>query len=80
MELAVGVEVEVGFEYQVFGGLAEAMHNTEWSATPTKRMTGPGEFTIELSGLKAGTEYQYRALVKHPKITVRGDHKRIVVH
>ncbi len=78
-ELAGASAVEVSFEYQPFRGLAQAMDNTDWTATPTKTMTAPGEFTITVSGLKPGAEYQYRAVVKHPKITMRGDNRRIVV-
>jgi len=36
-----------------------------------------GRFKDEVTGLKPGTEYQYRAIVRHPKITMRGDHKRV---
>ncbi len=72
-------EVAVGFEYQVYAGFAEVMYNTEWTATETVRMPAPGKFSIEVEGLKPGTEYQFRAVVSGPKITMRGDHKRVVV-
>lgn len=71
-------QVTVGFEYQIYGGFAEAMYNTEWTSTETVPMTAPGRFSIEVEGLKPGTEYQYRAVVTSPKITMRGDHKRLV--
>ena len=69
--------VDVGFEYQVYGGFAEAMYNTEWTSTKTVRMSAPGKFSIEAQGLEPGTEYQFRAVVTSPKITMRGDHKRV---
>jgi len=71
-------EVSVGFEYQVYAGFAEVMYNTEWTSTETMRMPAPGKFSIEVEGLKPGTEYQVRAVVTSPKITMRGDHKRVV--
>ena len=71
--------VEVSFEYQVYGGFAEAMYNTEWSSTKTVRMSSPGKFSIEEQGLESGKEYQFRAAVTSSKITMRGDHKRVVV-
>ena len=77
IELGGAGEVEVGFEYQVYGGFAAAMHNADWTPTPAKRMSAPGAFEIEVSGLPTGVEYQYRAYVKHPRITMRGDHKLI---
>ncbi len=71
-------DVSVGFEYQVYGGFAEAMDNPDWIRTEATRLTEPGPFAVEVEGLKPGTEYQYRALATSPKITVRGDHKRVV--
>lgn len=72
-------KVTAGFEYQVYGGFAEAMYNTEWTATETVAITAPGPFSIEVEGLKPATEYQFRAVVTSPKITMRGDHKRVAV-
>ena len=72
-------QVTVGFEYQVYGGFAEAMYNTEWTATEAVAMTAPGRFSVEVEGLKPATEYQFRAFVTTPKITMRGDHKRVAV-
>jgi len=77
LEMAGASEVEVGIEYQAYRGFAEAMYNTEWTAVPAKTMTRPGRFEVEVRGLKPGVEYQYRAFVKHPKITMRGDYQRV---
>jgi alpha-L-fucosidase len=73
-------EVAVGFEYQVYGGFAEAMYNTTWQRAelPTPR-NGPGGFQLEIAGLQAGQTYQYRAYVKSPRITMRGDHQRVTI-
>ena len=78
VELAGAGEVEVGFEHQVYPGMAAAMHNTEWTATPLQAMTAAGGFEAVVSGLEPGVEYQYRAIVKHPAITMRGDHQQIL--
>jgi len=74
LELGDAKEVEVGFEYQVYGGFAEAMYNIEWTQTKFKSMTTAGKFSARATDLKPKTDYQFRAVVKHPKITVRGDH------
>lgn len=79
LEMAGAQAATVGFEYQEYLGFAEATYNTKWTATPTLKRTSTGHFKIEIAGLKSGVEYQYRAVVKHPKLTVRGDHKRIKV-
>ncbi len=76
IELAGADAVEVGFELQEYLGFAEAMHNTDWTITTTQRLTEPGSFRLRVKGLKPGVEYQYRVFVKHPKITIRGDHLR----
>jgi len=79
VDLAEADQVEVGFEYQVYGGFSAAMHNTQWSQSPLAAVDKPGEFAAEVEGLKPGETYQYRAMGKHPKITMRGDHKRVDV-
>jgi len=79
VDLAGADRVEVGFEYQVYGGFAAAMHNTQWSLSPMVTMNEPGDFKVEAEGLKPGETYQFRAIVKHPRITMRGDHKRVDV-
>ncbi len=78
LELAGAETVQVGFELQEYLGFAEATYNTKWSATSTQQLAATGEFRLRVKGLKPGTEYQYRALVQHPKITVRGDHLRFM--
>ncbi|MEM9079713.1 MAG: alpha-L-fucosidase [Verrucomicrobiota bacterium] len=78
VELAGAESVEVFFEYQVYKGFAAAMHNTEWEATPAQLVSEVGEFVAKVEGLELGETYQYRAVVKHPKITMRGNHLRFV--
>lgn len=70
-------EVEVWFEYQTFRGFAEAMYNTQWTATEKKTMRQPGDFEMQVTDLVPGTDYQIRAVVRHPRITLRGDHLRM---
>lgn len=54
------------------------MYNTEWTATETATMSAPGPFSVAIEGLEPGKEYQYRAVVASPKITMRGDNRRFV--
>ena len=70
--------VQVGFEYQEYLGFAENMYNDEWTSTELVMMTEPGEFsaTIDLPGDKT---YQWRAVVKHPRVKMTGDHKQVSV-
>ncbi len=77
LEMAGAQDVTVGFEYQEYFGFAEAMYNTQWTTSPTSKRSATGPFRVTLEGLKPGMEYQYRAVVKHPQLTVGGDHLRI---
>jgi len=77
LEMAGATDVAVGFEYQDYLGFTEAMYNTHWTATPLLKRTGTGKFQLTITGLKPGQEYQYRAVVAHPQLTVRGDHLRV---
>jgi len=60
-------------------GFAKAMYNTIWTPTPTQKLSGKGKFKMKIDDLISGKTYQYRAFVKHPKLTVWGDNKRIEV-
>jgi alpha-L-fucosidase len=75
-DLGGAEQVEVGFEYQEYSGFATAMHNTAWTPSKTVVKSAIGKFSVELDGLDPGQTYQYRALVRHPQITIRGDHQR----
>ncbi len=76
IELAGAEQIEVGFELQEYLGFAEAMYNTQWTTTAMQQLTEPGTYRRQVTGLTPGAEYQYRAVARHPKLTVRGDHQR----
>ncbi|WP_372797082.1 alpha-L-fucosidase [Pontiella sp.] len=78
MDLGDAVKVLVGFEYQEYLGFAENMYNDEWFSTELAEMTAPGEFaqTIEVPNDK---NYQWRAVVKHPRVKMTGDHSKVSV-
>ena len=71
-------KVLVGFEYQEYLGFAENMYNDEWFSTDLVEMTATGDFsdTIDLPGDKT---YQWRAVVKHPRVKMTGDHGKVSV-
>jgi len=79
LEMAGASEVTVRFEIQEYLGFAEAMVNTQWAATSALKQSETGPFEIQVTGLKTGIEYQYRAVVEHPQLSVRGDHRRFSV-
>lgn len=71
-------KVRVGFEYQEYLGFAENMYNDEWTPTKLVEMGEPGAFsdTVEVPGDKT---YQWRAVVKHPRVKMSGDHGKVTV-
>ncbi|MCP5110482.1 MAG: alpha-L-fucosidase [bacterium] len=79
LELAGAPEVAVGVEYQEYISFDQATANLEWTASPMQQKTAPGSYRVEVSGLEPGKQYQFRAVVKHPKITMRGELKRLMV-
>jgi alpha-L-fucosidase len=65
--------VEVGFEYRRQKQTEELLNaDAPWRTTPLARRQGPGDFSARVKGL--GRErYEFRAVVKHPLLTVRGE-------
>ncbi len=76
VEMGGAEDVAVGFELQEYLGFAEATYNTQWQATTTQKRSSPGSYQLRVTGLKPGTEYQFRAVAVHPQLTVHGDHLR----
>jgi alpha-L-fucosidase len=69
--------LEVGFEYRSLAG-QDANERTEaWVATPLARQTAAGAFSVPVSFLRAGETYEYRAVVKHPLLTLYGAEKKL---
>ncbi|NJN27841.1 MAG: alpha-L-fucosidase [Cyclobacteriaceae bacterium] len=69
-------EVEVGFMYRPYAGFAENLNATSWAYTPFVTKVGTGTYNIGVNDLERGIEYEYRAVVRHPKIEIKGDIKR----
>ncbi len=68
--------VQVGFEYQEYLGFAENMYNDEWTTTGLTEVTEAGAFSRTIR-LPRGKTYQWRAVVKHPRLKMTGDHDKV---
>lgn len=77
-DLGDSKKVLVGFEYQEYLGFAENMYNDQWTSTKLVEMTEPGTFTDTVK-VPSDKTYQWRAVVKHPRVKMRGDHKQVSV-
>jgi alpha-L-fucosidase len=69
--------VEVGFEYRSLKGLDANERSGEWQTTPLQRMTVAGEFRASVGPWEQGEPYEFRAVVKHPMLTMYGEGKRV---
>ena len=77
IDLGKASNVEVGFEYQEYLSFTEVLYNDQWERTPLVKMSAPGEFQADITGLTPGKTYRFRAIVVHPKITMRGEFQQI---
>jgi alpha-L-fucosidase len=76
-EMGSAPSVEVGFEYRQMGaGLDVNERNAAWTATPLVKRSAAGAFSATVSFLRAGGTYEYRAVVKHPLLTLYGTEKK----
>jgi len=74
--LGEAAAVEVGFEYRRKKATEELLNkDAPWQPTPLVKRQGPGEFSVQVKGLTKAEAYEFRAVVKHPLLTVFGEEK-----
>jgi len=65
--------VDVGFQYRRKKGLTDLYEKTEpWIDAALAKRNTTGTYSARISGLTSGDAYEFRALVKHPLITIYG--------
>jgi alpha-L-fucosidase len=68
--------VEVGFQYRPKKDGTDLSEKIEpWIDLPLSPRTSIGEFSFELKNLTPNRDYEYRACVRHPLITIYGQDK-----
>ncbi len=72
-------QVEVGFVYRPYAGFTEALYTQPWQETEFKTLGETEAFTVTVPQLEGSNEYEYQAVLRHPKIEVQGDIQRITV-
>jgi alpha-L-fucosidase len=74
-------EVEAGFQFRVKKDGTDLSERTEpWTDLPTAARKATGEFEYVLRGLTPNREYEFRAQVKHPLLTIYGLEKTFRTH
>ena len=71
--------LQLYFEYRPYAGFAENLYSKDWLRTSALAVGDQGRYMQLLPAVEGGKEYQYRAVIVHPRLTVRGDVKRIMV-
>jgi alpha-L-fucosidase len=65
--------VEVTFQYRRQKHDAELYEADDpWKDLKARARTAAGEFSMEIAGLRTGESYEYRAVVRHPAVTLYG--------
>jgi len=69
-------KVDVGFQYRLKKDGTDLSEKIEpWIDLPLSPRTSIGEFSFELKELTPNRDYEYRACVRHPLITMYGEEK-----
>ncbi|QNI36158.1 alpha-L-fucosidase [Edaphobacter albus] len=69
--------VQVGFEYRPIDGEDIHARTAAWIAVPSQTVTQTGKFSAELEGLPVSGHYEFRAVVRHPLLTLYGVEKTL---
>ncbi len=77
LEMGDARALEVGFEYRSIAGQDAHERNQPWTATPLESRSAAGTFSAQVEFLRAGDTYEYRAVVKHPLLTLYGREQRL---
>ena len=74
--LGAAPEVQVGFQYRAKKDGTDLSEKTEsWTDLPLAPRQATGEFSYDLTNLTANRDYEYRAVVRHPLLTMYGQEK-----
>lgn len=79
LSLGDAKEVQVRFEYRSLQGLDVNERSGPWQSTPFQPMTGPGNFSAPVPSWPAGEPYEFRAVVRHPLLTMYGDSRKVLL-
>ncbi len=79
LDLAGTASLEVWLEYRSLKGQDTNERTLPWIAMPSELRTSPGIFSVSVEGLEPGETYEFRAVVKHPLLSLYGEAKKAVL-
>ncbi len=71
-------KVRVGFQYRLYAGFADNLNGGAWKQSEFAEVSRDGAYSNLIKGLEAGKEYEYQAVVIHPRMSVQGEIERFV--
>jgi len=75
-DLGQATGVQAGFQYRRRKGVEELYTAAEgWKDTALVRRAAPGSYSIDVTGLEPDLAYEFRAMVKHPLLTIFGEER-----
>jgi alpha-L-fucosidase len=75
-DLGQAASVEAGFQYRRRKGVEELYTAAEgWTDPALVRRSAPGSYSIDVAGLAPDLAYEFRAVVKHPLLTIFGEER-----
>lgn len=74
--LGDAASVDAGFEYRDTTGMDLTERMGPWSATSLVKRTATGAYSVATPPLLPGRAYEFRAIVKHPLLTLYGEEKQ----
>ncbi len=77
LDIGNAKSLEVGFEIRSIVGLDASDRSIPWQAGPKTTVTAKGPFRLQVPNLNPEGVYEFRALAKHPLLTIYGAEKRL---
>jgi alpha-L-fucosidase len=71
--------LEVSFEYRSLKGLDTNERSGAWQTVPIQKLAAPGDFSATVRAWEPGVPYEFRAVVKHPLLTMYGESKKVTL-
>jgi alpha-L-fucosidase len=72
LDMGGSSSLQVGFEYRAITGEDVQARTEPWIPTPFQTVTKPGPFSATVANLAPQGVYQFRAVVKHPLLSLYG--------
>jgi alpha-L-fucosidase len=72
-------QLKAGFLYRKNAGFTENLYGEDWKLSSLTEAGEAGEYSIDVTGLQPGVQYEYKAVVVHPQIRIPGEIKSVFI-